>query len=176
MPKDKILEGYKLVTYPRTGSHYLRELILQSTGKLIYKTHNISDFTELKTITILREPYGTLKSELAMSLRYGITKEPAVSQYIKFFNYMTDNADIIIDYDQLVEHPETVCKSLCKILNVEYLTDSYKDELHDNPENTYLVTSKSTAEYESIDMHPYYLGNCHLIYNNLKSHKNLMSI
>lgn len=170
------LPDYKLVTYPRTGSHYLRELLLQSTGKLIYKTHNPLDFLELKTITIIRDPLDTLKSELAMSLRYGITNTPAISQYIKFFNYMSENSDIIIDYDQLIKFPEKVCKSLCNSINVDYLRSEYTDTLHDNPDNTYLVTSKSTKEYDSIDMKQYYLGNCYIIYNNLRSHKKLLSI
>lgn len=170
------LPDYKLVTYPRTGSHYLRELLLQSTGKLIYKTHNHLDFPELKTITIIRDPLETLKSELAMSLRYGITKTPAINQYVKFFNYMNENSDIIIDYDQLTKFPEKVCKSLCNSINVDYLRSGYVDTLHDNPDNTYLVTSKTTKEYESIDMKQYYLGNCYRIYNSLRSHKKLLSI
>jgi len=170
------LDGYKLVTYPRTGSHYLRELLLQSTGKLIYKTHDPLDFPELKTITILREPLGTLKSELAMSLRYGITNTPAVSQYIKFFNYMNDNASIVIDYEDLIKYPEKVCKSLSNKLGVKYLRSEYVDTLKDNPDNTYIVTSRNTKEYDSIDMSKYYLGNCYMIYNTVKTNKNILEI
>ena len=58
-----------LITYPRTGSHYLRELLLQKLDIRMSASH-LKDEALGFVFTIARDPHETLQSFLTMSAHY----------------------------------------------------------------------------------------------------------
>ena len=59
-----MLKDYQIVTIPRTGSHYLRELIRQHLGINLEKSH---DIVNAPMITTFRDPVDTIASSICMN-------------------------------------------------------------------------------------------------------------
>lgn len=163
---------FLLVTYPRTGSHFLHFYLKQLTGFTLQKTHFPRWGEGKKVITIIRDPQETIKSSFAMYQHAAFKKDkdwilqenkPALlsaNGYIDFFDYMIKNSNIIIDYNTLINNPYSVCKFLSAYIGIEIKQEEeYVQVLKDdNPEiqrNTsefYLVSSKTSPHYNDTDI------------------------
>lgn len=107
-----------VITFPRSGSFFLKGLIENNSGLKVIKTH-VPDLTKTKTvITIARNPKDTITSYLAMLAEYrdfqdyeGVAKE-LLNDYVENYKYFMSHADIIIDFDNLVNHPEQTLKAI----------------------------------------------------------------
>jgi hypothetical protein len=142
---------YSIVTIPRTGSHYLQERLLQHTGVLIHKYH---EEQPTKIITIARDPKDTLASDLSMSSFFhgnynDRTIHATIRTVYKLYKYIS-KADIIIDYDDLVNFPYETTKALADALGVDMKTDIYKTKILDDPKNGHMISSKNFGEYQDI--------------------------
>jgi hypothetical protein len=61
-----------------------------------------------------------------------------------------NEAKIIIDYNDLISHPEKVIQSLAKEMNLTCKDFSYESTLKDDLANNFLVTSKNTTHYNDL--------------------------
>lgn len=163
---------FLLVTYPRTGSHFLHFYLKQLTGFSLKKTHFPRWSEGKKVITIIRDPQETLKSGFAMHQHVALRKDKnwilqenksaltSVSGYIDFFDYMIKNADVIIDYNTLINSPYSVCKFLAEYIGIEIKQEEeYVQVLKDDDPNIwpnsggfYLVSSKTSPQYNDTDI------------------------
>jgi hypothetical protein len=144
--------AYSIVTIPRTGSHYLQERLLQHTGVLIQKYH---DPQPTKIITIARDPKDTLASDLSMSsFFYGIDNiKEDIKNIIPVVQTLSEyllNADIIIDYDDLIHFPYETTKALANAIGAKMEVDTYKTKILDDPKNGHMISSKNFGEYQNI--------------------------
>jgi HEPN domain-containing protein len=150
-----ISKDYVILTFPRSGSHYLRQLIYQNTGVFIEKTHSISEVSGKKVISIVRNPEDSFRSNVAMQKFYSglsyLGKPIDLSEYDDFYTYLINNSLMLIDYEDLVLKPERVAKAVSYNLNLNYIPAEYKDILTDKPQYEYLVSSKKVKEYDKVD-------------------------
>jgi hypothetical protein len=160
-------DNFLLITYPRTGSHFLHFYLKQLTGFEIKKTHFPRWSGDKKVITIIRDPEETLKSGFTMSKHHAVKRikdfeweerkyDKALTNitgYNYFFDYMTDKADVIIDYKTLIDRPYDVCVFLANYigLNIAEKQD-YIQILEDIPGQEYLVSSKTSEHYKDMDI------------------------
>jgi hypothetical protein len=128
-----------LLTYPRHGSHKLYYAVKQLSDIDLEKTHHKSDTDESDfIITIARNPIDTIISQITLESYFNtktvlpekkdfnsniknedgeIDLEKAVSEckkfYIDFYNKISDTADMIIKYEDLVNDIDMVVESIC---------------------------------------------------------------
>jgi hypothetical protein len=145
---------YTIVTIPRTGSHFLQNLIYQKIYGYVEKTHTFPK-QHKNIITIARDPKDTILSELAMNHNYGlpITERNILirrNNYILLGKKLYNKAKIIIDYNDLIDYPNEVIKYIAKDMKSPYRDIEYKDDLKDNLEDNYLVSSKNNKHYTEL--------------------------
>lgn len=165
-------DQFLLVTYPRTGSHFLHFYLKQLTGFSLKKTHFPRWSESKKVITIIRDPQDTIKSGFAMHQHVALIKDKdwklkenksalvSVNGYIDFFDYMIKNSDVIIDYNTLINSPYSVCKFLAEYIGIEIKQEEEYIQVlkDDDPETSpnsreyYLVSSKTSPQYNDTDI------------------------
>jgi hypothetical protein len=157
-----------LLTFPRTGSHYLQQLIYQKTDLFIEKTHHISEVNNRFIISVVRSPDQTFRSLATMNKHFSSNKDIGVGlpleDYVSFHKYLIDNSAILIDYEDLVSAPDKVVKAVAKRLNLEVNDMEYQDVLVDQPHYQHLVSSRMSEEYDKIDLSKFDLFACNMIY------------
>jgi hypothetical protein len=143
---------YSVVTVQRTGSHYLVELIFQYTGIQIKKYHEPQDG---KMITIVRDPRDTVCSQLTMELLHKDKIET-----IDYINHLVEynaclyesllDADIIIDYNDLINYPYETTKAMLDIMELKMNDAVYLNRLIDREQDNYWVSSKVSKDYKQV--------------------------
>jgi hypothetical protein len=176
---------YTILTFARCGSNYLQQLIRQKLRDpnspneeiLIPKTHFIPEVKTEKMISIIRCPYETMHSLVALVLTFpdkykvihdtpvesgdilingqtvntfddGIYRFPAM-EYIEIYKHLIDNDAILIDYRDLVSRPDEVIAYLAKELNLELIDVEYVNGLVDTEDH--LVSSTSSPLWNTIN-------------------------
>jgi len=162
--------NYVLLTFPRSGSHYLQQLIYQKTGLFIEKTHHISEINGRAIISIIRNPKDTFKSLATMNKHFSLNKDIGIGlpieDYVSFHKYLIENSIILVDYDDLVSAPDKVVVGIAKLLGLDLNNMEYQDVLIDQPHYQHLVSSKISEEYDKIDLSKFDLLKCNMIYSN----------
>jgi hypothetical protein len=147
---------YVLLTFPRSGSHYLQQLIYQKTGLFIEKTHYLSEVENRQIISIVRNPEDTFRSLAAMNKHYAKDKSIGIglplAEYVSFHKYALENSSILIDYDDLINRPNELVKAMASRFNLDVKDNEYKNVLFDQPDHEHLVSSKKSDEYYKIDL------------------------
>lgn len=155
---------YIILTFPRSGSNYLRELIKQKlrdpndihTHVEIPKTHLPSEAEGKRIITIIRDPHQTMRSYTALAVSFpekypveggGQWKFPA-QEYIDFYSYILKNQAIIIDYRDLVSRPNDVLEYLAKEMSLCVNKEEYVNYLFNSKDH--LVSSAASDLYNTI--------------------------
>ena len=178
-------KNYFILTFPRSGSHFLREYMIQATGKFLLSSHEYEDYLKIQdvvkdnTITILRNPTDTITS-LSVIIKHSRKNDnqenildqsfvdDAKAMYLGFYKDIVPKITHIIDYEKLIANPKDVIKSISKKLRLELITTEYKNRLVDSPESDYLVTSTTSQDYhifkELVDNED--LTECWEIYND----------
>jgi hypothetical protein len=161
---------YVLLTFPRSGSHYLQQLIYQKTGLFIEKTHHISEVENRHIISIVRNPEDTFRSLAAMNKHYAKDKSIGIglplAEYVTFHKYALENSSMLIDYDDLINRPNKLVKAIASRLNLDVKDNDYKNVLFDQPDHEHLVSSKVSDEYHTIDLSKFNMTECNRIYDN----------
>jgi hypothetical protein len=160
----------KIITYPRSGAHYLQRLMFSATGKLIEFSHK-KDISGSTVITIARDPFESIHSHVVMKKHYdindGYTKLDNI-QYISTYDFLYEDAQIVIDYNNLVKSPENITE---KVLNMLGLKKSLANSLtlNDDKDSLHLVSSKSSPEYKNKQFSLSDIADCYEPYNRLLS-------
>jgi len=178
-----------LVTFPRSGSHYFDELIYKEAGIHIEKSHTINllfdknNNKQRKLITIVRDPVDSITSYSAYEQsnagpRPLFAIETRVNQllteYILMHNFLYDHADYVIDFNDLVCHPNDVTKKILSLLNIRpedrvFFTTSPTEYSED-----YLASSKILPSYDKNLLDKFNFDSCYFYYNRILEKKTII--
>jgi hypothetical protein len=162
----------KIITCPRSGSNYLQNLIVNATGKHIDFSH-IADKSINTIITVARDPFDSMHSHLTMRKHYhpDVTFSNEDTLYYKYlYNFLYENANIVINYKDLIEQPDKVIKNICSLLGFNQVSRKNLVELvPDNKEYSYLRSSKISPEYLNEHFTMDDIIECYEPYNRLLS-------
>lgn len=140
---------HKIVTYPRSGANYLHNLIFNYSSisiGYVHKTDNLNG----KIITIARDPFESIHSDVTMRKHYHPEEcynKKYNERYIDMYNFLYDNADIVINYKNLIESPNKVIEKTCDMLGFEKLLND-RPQKGDDEYQSYLVSSKTSPKYK----------------------------
>jgi hypothetical protein len=140
-----------ILTAPRSGSNLLENTLEAMSLIRIRKTHKCWEVKDNFIITIVRDPLETLISWAAMRMHYrdGDVKKDIVTLYCSTYRYLIKNADVIIDYNELVDNPHTVTKNIIDYMGLKTFFNTPRIERNqDDPNRRYLVSSTSSGYYE----------------------------
>jgi hypothetical protein len=174
-----------LVTFPRSGSHYFDELIYKKEGIHFDKSHSVDllfDKNNNKTrkiITIVRDPKDSIISyraieEINNSSRVSwqnIRLHQIMSEYITLNNFLYEHADYVIDFNDLILHPDDVIKKIIELLEIK--KEDYKNfnKMPHIYEKTYLPSSKKILSYNKNILDDIDMGLCYFYYNKMLERK-----
>lgn len=160
----------KIITYPRSGKHYLEGLILRYSSRGIMSTHKASHDNSF-IITIARDPFDSIQSNIAMKRHYNpetYSEHDYIDYYVELYKFLNNNASLVIDYNDLVNFPEKITKMVCDLLGFEKRPSNHI-MYGDNKDWEYLVSSKTVKEYNEEYFKIKDIANCYDQYNNLLS-------
>jgi hypothetical protein len=165
-----------ILTVPRSGSNLL-ENTLEAMGLFrLDKSHYCWDVAKRNIVTIARDPLETLTSYAAMRMHYrgGNIRKNIVAQYCSTYQYLIDNADIVLDYRDLVQDPYTVTGNLINALDKTVFFKTPEIRRNDDvKERRYLVSSTGSDYYGIAKelMQKEDLSECYELYDKLLSLK-----
>jgi hypothetical protein len=163
----------RIIAYPRSGTHYLQNLIFAYSSKKITFSHypvNEDSFI----ITIVRDPFDSLQSHVAMSKHYNpekYTENDYTEYYVGLYEYLDRKANLIIYYNDLINFPEATTKMICDLLGFKKNISDY-NVLVDNKDIKYLVSSKTVKEYNEEYFKIEDMAKCYSEYHKLLSKAN----
>ena len=163
-----------LVNFPRAGTHLIRHIFMQQLDFDLPVTHSHEE-ARGKVITVARDPHDAIQSALVMAIHYD---EPAdVAQLIRYYedfhSYMSTRADIVVDYNTLLNSPDVVRDHLAQLLGLEYNGKEYQDVTKDKPNEKYLVSSKVSEFYANDYLTGHDLSKAYELYNAMLSRKDI---
>lgn len=163
-----------LLTYPRSGSHYLRDLVKQKLDTELEASHNWDEATGV-VITIARDPYDSIHSAITMTRHYDqpLDIKRMVNSYAYQHGFLYNRANVVIDYNTLVKNTDLVVKTLSDILDKPINEHIYHNEMTDHPEENYLVSSLTSPLYKEDYLKGYDLTEAYRVYNLLLSRKSV---
>jgi hypothetical protein len=160
----------KIIAYPRSGTHYLQNLIMRhSSQKITFSHYPVTE--DRFIITIARDPFESIQSLAAMKKHYNpetYTETDYIDYYVGLYKYLDSNADIVIDYNEIINFPEEIAKMLCDLLGFEKNLSSHS-VLEDKKDIEYLVSSKTVKEYSEEYFKKEDMDNCYNEYYKLLS-------
>jgi hypothetical protein len=155
-----------VVSFPRSGSNFFMTEFSAMSGISLKLTHAMLNCDT--AISCIRNPKDTLVSLLAMKVTQmnyeleSVSDSKIVSDclkvldqmkvgYKKFYQYLLDSTNIMVDYESFCKYPSLYVKKICDSLNINLLPDRvsmYKPK--DNPKRGYLVSSLSSSGYYDV--------------------------
>lgn len=163
----------KIITYPRSGANYLQTLLLNKTGELVPYSHTIDKINSENSIIIgiARDPFESIHSHVTMKKHYypgQSFNKSYIDQYKEIYNFSYENAEVVIDYTDLIQKPKKVLEKVCSMLGLlESLSNRPPQVLVDNKKIDYLVTSKTSLMYEKKHFDIEDIQECYEPYNKL---------
>ena len=167
----------KIITYPRSGKHYLEGLILKYSSQEIESTHKASHDDSF-IITVARDPFDSIQSNIAMKRHYNpetYSEHDYIDYYVELYKFLNNNASLVIDYNDLVNFPEEITKMVCNHIGFEKKPSTY-EMYGDSKEYEYLVSSKTVKEYDEKYFKLEDIENCYKEYHNLLSKATIVMI
>jgi len=166
------MSNIAIVTYPRSGANYLSNLILNNCRQDI-KYFHIPENPDCFIITIARDPFESIHSHVTMRKHYHPDEEyykKYNNEYKDMYNFLYENANLIIKYEDLINFPEMVLLKICSDTGLEInQLDIPLPMPVDNKENTYLRSSKTSSEYKNEHFKIEDIADCYEPYNKLLS-------
>ena len=161
-----------ILTFPRCGANYLHELLFQSSGVRIPRTHVIQEALSKFSISIIRKPEDSFISQVAMDMHYGLTAplSPLSHNYIEMYEYLINNKSLLVKYEDLINNPELVTMKVCNYIGYNFKESVYKDYLLDEVWNNHLVSSKKSKYYSEIKIPEKYLIEPNKVYLEALNH------
>jgi hypothetical protein len=160
----------KIITYPRSGKHYLEGLILRYSSREIESTHKASHDDSF-IITIARDPFDSIQSNIAMKKYYNpetYEEHDYIDYYVELYKFLNNNSSLVIDYNDLINFPEEITKTICELIGFENNPSNY-EMYGDNKNYEYLVSSKTVKEYTEEYFKLEDISECYDQYNDLLS-------
>jgi len=163
----------KIITYPRSGTHYLQNLILAySSQEIKFSHYPVAEDSFI--ITIARDPFDSIHSLVAMKKHYNpktYTEGDYKEYYVGLYKYLYKNADLVIDYNNLINFPEETAKMVCDLVGFKKNKSNYKTSAN-KKSIEYLVSSKTVKEYNEQYFKIEEIDDCYDEYHKLLSKAN----
>lgn len=151
-----------MITYPRSGRHWLYWYINNNTDLKVNFTHydkkEANDPNEIiyqkmlsdPIITIVRNPIDCLASINTME-KWGLFDYRA-SQYIDHYNFILENCSMFFRFEDLANNTEKIVKTICEKFNgtLNVKSDSFEDyrSWYSKTQKEFkLISSKTDVEY-----------------------------
>ena len=151
-----------ILTYPRSGRHWLYWYINTNTDLKVNFTHydikEANDPTEIfyqkilsdPIITIVRNPVDCLSSINTMESN-GLFVYRA-QQYLNHYKFMLENCSMFFKFEDLKDNTEKIVSHICKEFNgnLDIKSDSFLEyeTWYENTQNPFkLISSKNSPEY-----------------------------
>jgi hypothetical protein len=160
----------KIITYPRSGTHYLQNLILTYSSKHIDSGH-YAVLDNSFIITIARDPFDSIQSTVAMKKHFSPSTyldTDYIDYYTELYEFLNNHASIVIDYNDLISSPQEITKRVCELLNFEKMPLE-QEMMKDDKEYEYLVSSTTVKEYEGEYFTKEEMQKCYPVYLDLLS-------
>ena len=170
-----------LVTFPRTGSHYFAKLVHEKTMFNIQRSHSINisfdkDNKKIRTIvTIARDPKDTISSLVALQRVQGLDTPNSkineiITNYIMFCNFLFQEADYVIDFNELVKHPDGVTDKALDFLQIDKTSyTKFPDKTDYDAKGLAKGSSKTIPGYAEINLNNFNMDLCYFHYSKLLS-------
>lgn len=165
-----------ILTMPRSGSNLLENTV-ESMGMFrIGKSHYCWDSRGKNIITVIRNPLDTLTSFAAMRMHYrgGEIRKDIVAQYCSTYRYLIKNADIILDYEDLVKDPHSVAAFVINSIGKTVFFKSPEIKRNEDIASRKYLVSSGVSDYYSVAkelMLSEDLGECYELYEQALSLK-----
>ncbi len=125
-------------------------------------------------ITIARDPKESIASWIALNKFLGSTYRGVremMGDYVLLYSFLYENADYVIDYEDLVESPDAVTKKILELLEIDDTNASQFVTDIDYDSKTYIQSSKSVPGYEEIDLDELDFDSCYFYYHKILERK-----
>ena len=171
-----------MLTYPRSGSHYFDDILYKQENIHFTKSHYIEELFDKNNnktrtiITISRDPVDSISSYLSLykdlnanGHEFAIIEN--ITKYILMYSFLCENADYVIDFNDLIEYPEPVIKKILELLNLD------KDKYHLFNRNVipkykdFIPSSKSLPRYRDDLLDGFDVDLCYFYYHKLLEKK-----
>lgn len=161
-----------ILTFPRSGSHYLRALMSQKLTIKAEYSHEAKDAKGI-VITIARDPRDSLQSSIAMMKEFNREEKvpDGIHYYTDLYRFLYNRANIVIDYNTLITDPDKVINCLSDVLTKPIIETTYVDNIKDDLPGNYLVTSTTSNHYKKDHLRTFNLNSAYSAYNLLLSRK-----
>jgi hypothetical protein len=165
-----------LLTAPRSGSNLLENTLEAMSLIRILKTHSCWHTKNKNIITIVRDPLDTITSWAAMRMHYrnGEIKKDLVKHYCSIYTFLINNADVILDYNDLIDNPYGPTKNVADYMGIKtFFSTPEIARNSDTPSRRYLVSSTSSDYYKVAQeiFRDTDLSECYRLYNQALSLK-----
>lgn len=174
-----------LLTYPRSGSHYFDDMLYQQEKIHFTKSHYLNELFDENNnkkrpiITIARDPIDSVRSYLALNKylhldnlegrQYTVLEK--ITEYAFMYAFLCENADYVIDFNDLVSYPESVIKKILNLLNIDKNKYIFFDNFKDVRYKDYIPSSKSLPNYENNFLDNFDFNLCYYYYHKLLEKK-----
>jgi hypothetical protein len=149
-----------MLTYPRSGRHWLYWNVLTNTDLKINFFHSIEDGIDMEyyknnisvpIVTVVRSPEECLASINAMEKNSQFSYR--LNDYINHYEFILDNADMLFLYEDLKEKTPQILKMLChtyggNIIGSNSNFNEYKKWYKETQHPFKLITSKESDMYQ----------------------------
>jgi hypothetical protein len=175
-----------LVTFPRSGSHYFDELIYKEAGIHIEKSHTLNllfdknNNKQRSLITIVRDPIESITSYSAYEqsnsgprplFATDIRVNQLLTEYMLMHNFLYEHADYVIDFNDLISHPDAVTKKILSLLKINEEDYIFFNTGVMEYSKDYLESSKILSSYDKNLLDKFNFDSCYFYYNRILEKK-----
>jgi hypothetical protein len=168
-----------VLTYPRSGMHFFDDMLYEKEKIHFTKSHFLDDLFDKNNnkqrviITIARDPIDSICSYLAlpnMSNSVFALKQ-RIADYVFMYSFLYDNADYVIDFNDLIAYPDAVIKKILSLLNIDKDKYTFFDRDEIIRYEHYVDSSKILPNYEKNLLDNFNTDLCYFYYNKLLEKK-----
>jgi len=170
-----------LLTYPRSGSHFFMDTLYEIEKINFTKSHFLDqlfdkDNNKQRTIiTIARDPIDSISSYLALNRERRVMDEFSIvknkTDYVLMYSFLCENADYVIDFNDLITDPDSVIKKILDLLNIDK-KEYHNFATHPIPKyKNFIPSSKELINYDKNILNSLDLDLCYYYYHKLLEKK-----
>lgn len=170
-----------LFTYPRSGSHYFADLLYKEAQINFIKSHYTGDTFDKNNekrrtiITIARDPKDSILSYLALMDLESRCHESIVyekiTEYILMYDFLFKHADYVIDFNDMINYPESVIKKILSLLKIDENNYHLFDRNFVPKYKNFIPSSKTLPNYKDNMLNGYNIDLCYFYYHKLLEKK-----
>jgi hypothetical protein len=173
-----------LLTYPRSGSHYFDDMLYEEEKIHFTKSHYLDELFDKNNnktrtiITIARDPVDSICSYVALYNGYGLFTDghefvinEKITEYVLMYAFLCENADYVIDFNDLTQNPEPVIRKLLNLLNIDKDQYGYFDRKNVTKYESFVPSSKSLPKYNNNLLDNFDTSLCYYYYYKLLEKK-----